>query len=302
MSDSPGKKKALGRGLGALLETTAEREEVNIRGDAGPGNLRFVRIEYIEANPFQPRAWFSPSELNELAESIRQYGVIQPITIRKTEVNKYQLISGERRLRASQLAGLTEIPAFIRTANDEQMLEMALVENIQREDLNPLEIALTYQRLIEECQISQEELSQRVGKDRSTVSNYIRLLKLPHEVQVAIRDRLISMGHARALINLDDVKAQLIILRSILEKKASVRQVEEMVRNYSAEQSAQQTATRTQTQKTETQNEFEAARISLNGKLQTGVDIKVNAKGAGKIIINFKSSTDLQRIIAKIDS
>lgn len=302
MSDSPGKKKALGRGLGALLETTAEREEVNIRGDARPGNLRFVRIEYIEANPFQPRAWFSPAELNELAESIRQYGVIQPITIRKTEVNKYQLISGERRLRASQLAGLKEIPAFIRTANDEQMLEMALVENIQREDLNPLEIALTYQRLIEECQISQEELSQRVGKDRSTVSNYIRLLKLPHEVQVAIRDRLISMGHARALINLDDVKAQLIILRSILEKKASVRQVEEMVRNYSAEQSAQQTATRTQTQKTETQNEFEAARISLNGKLQTGVDIKVNAKGVGKIIINFKSSTDLQRIIAKIDS
>lgn len=302
MSDSPGKKKALGRGLGALLETTAEREEVSIRSDAGPGNLRFVRIEYIEANPFQPRAWFSPAELNELAESIRQHGVIQPITIRKTEINKYQLISGERRLRASQLAGLTEIPAFIRTANDEQMLEMALVENIQREDLNPLEIALTYQRLIEECQISQEELSQRVGKDRSTVSNYIRLLKLPHEVQVAIRDRLISMGHARALINLDDVKAQLIILRSILEKKASVRQVEEMVRNYSAEQSAQQTATRNQTQKTETQNEFEAARISLNGKLQTGVDIKVNAKGAGKIIINFKSSTDLQRIIAKIDS
>lgn len=302
MSDSPGKKKALGRGLGALLETTAEREEVSIRSDAGPGNLRFVRIEYIEANPFQPRAWFSPAELNELAESIRQHGVIQPITIRKTEINKYQLISGERRLRASQLAGLTEIPAFIRTANDEQMLEMALVENIQREDLNPLEIALTYQRLIEECQISQEELSQRVGKDRSTVSNYIRLLKLPHEVQVAIRDRLISMGHARALINLDDVKAQLIILRSILEKKASVRQVEEMVRNYSAEQSAQQTATRNQTQKTETQNEFEAARISLNGKLQTGVDIKVNAKGVGKIIINFKSSTDLQRIIAKIDS
>ena len=302
MSDSPGKKKALGRGLGALLETAAERDEVNIRGDAGPGNLRFVRIEYIEANPFQPRAWFSPAELNELAESIRQHGVIQPITIRKTEVNKYQLISGERRLRASQLAGLTEIPAFIRTANDEQMLEMALVENIQREDLNPLEIALTYQRLIEECQISQEELSQRVGKDRSTVSNYIRLLKLPHEVQVAIRDRLISMGHARALINLDDVKAQLIILRSILERKASVRQVEEMVRNYSAEQSAQQTATRNQPQKTETQSEFESARISLNGRLQTGVDIKVNAKGAGKIIINFKSSTDLQRIIAKIDS
>ncbi len=302
MSDSPGKKKALGRGLGALLEPNAEREEVNIRSDAGPGNLRFVRIEFIEANPFQPRAWFSPAELNELAESIRQHGVIQPITIRKTEVNKYQLISGERRLRASQLAGLTEIPAFIRTANDEQMLEMALVENIQREDLNPLEIALTYQRLIEECQISQEELSQRVGKDRSTVSNYIRLLKLPHEVQVAIRDRLISMGHARALINLDDVKAQLIILKSILEKKASVRQVEEMVRNYSAEQSAQPAASKNQAPKTEIQNDFESARISLNGSLQTGVDIKVNAKGAGKIIISFKSATDLQRIIAKIDS
>jgi ParB family chromosome partitioning protein len=302
MSDNLGKKKALGRGLGALLATTAEKEEVNVPGDAGPGTLRFVRIEYIEANPFQPRARFSQAELNELAESIRQHGVIQPITIRKTEVNKYQLISGERRLRASQLAGLTEIPAFIRTANDEQMLELALVENIQREDLNPLEIALTYQRLIEECQISQEELSQRVGKDRSTVSNYIRLLKLPHEVQVAIRDRLISMGHARALINLDDVKAQLVILSSILEKKASVRQVEEMVRNYSKEPSDQPESTRNESPKPVIQSEFESERISLNGILQTGVDIKVNAKGAGKIIISFKSSSDLQRIIAKIES
>jgi len=227
-----GKKKALGRGLSAILESPeTDITSRDISGEYVVGAIAHVAVEKIEPNPFQPRMQFNEEELAELTLSIQAQGIIQPITIRKLGYDKYQLISGERRLKAVKLAGLTEIPAFIRVANDEQMLELALVENIQREELNPLEIAISFQRLLDECKLKQEELSQKVWKDRSTIANYIRLLKLPTEVQIAIRDKKISMGHARALITIEDVKTQLVILHRIFEKKLSVRQVEDIVRN-----------------------------------------------------------------------
>lgn len=296
MSDSTGKKKALGRGLGALLENPSDERESPVRDEYASGNFRFIRIDQIEANPFQPRSQFTEPELRELAESIRMHGIIQPLTLRKIDVQKYQLISGERRLRAAILAELTDVPAYIRIANDEQMLEMALVENIQREELNPLEIAISYQRLLEECHLRQEELSQKVGKDRSTISNYIRLLRLPHEIQVAVRDNLITMGHARALINLEDEKAQLVILRSILEQKASVRQVEEMVRTIGTG------AKKSTSASPALPEHFRQGRESLQSKLQTTVELKVNGKGNGRIIIPFRSKEEFEKILSKLDS
>ncbi|MCX6279796.1 MAG: ParB/RepB/Spo0J family partition protein [Bacteroidetes bacterium] len=301
MSETHGKKKALGRGLSALLDTSgSDSPQVNLPDEYISGSFRQVRIDQIEANPFQPRTHFNENELRELADSIREHGIIQPLTIRKIDSNKYQLISGERRLRASQLAGLTEVPAYIRVANDEQMLEMALVENIQREDLNPIEIAISFQRLLEECRIKQEDLSHKVGKDRTTISNYIRLLKLPNEIQVAVRDNLISNGHARAMINLNDEKAQLVVLKNILEKKSSVRQVEEMVRNIAVE--VEKKVVVVVPQNVHIQEKFEKARLALLGKLQSGVELKVNRNGAGKIIISFNSDEDFERIISKFNS
>ncbi len=296
MSDSAGKKKALGRGLGALLETSADERELTVRDEFTSGNFRFIVINQIEANPFQPRNQFTEPELRELADSIRIHGIIQPLTLRKTDIHKYQLISGERRLRAAILAGLTEVPAYIRIANDEQMLEMALVENIQREELNPLEIAISYQRLLEECHLRQEELSKKVGKDRSTISNYIRLLRLPHEIQVAVRDNLITMGHARALINLEDEKAQLVILRSILEQKASVRQVEEMVRNIGTGSKKTTSSSR------DLPEHYRQGKESLQSKLGSRIELKVGAKGNGKIIIPFRSEEEFDKIVSIIDS
>ncbi|HZX62867.1 MAG TPA: ParB/RepB/Spo0J family partition protein, partial [Bacteroidales bacterium] len=208
-----GKKKALGRGLSAILESPeTDITSRDISGEYVVGAIAHIAVEKIEPNPFQPRMQFNEEELAELTLSIQAQGIIQPITVRKLGYDKYQLISGDRRLKAARLAGLTEIPAYIRVANDEQMLELALVENIQREELNPLEIAISFQRLLDECKLKQEELSQKIGKDRSTIANYIRLLKLPTEIQIAIRDKKISMGHARALITIDDVKTQLVIL------------------------------------------------------------------------------------------
>lgn len=296
MSDSAGKKKALGRGLGALLENTSDIQELTVRDEFTSGNFRFIPIDQIEANPFQPRNQFTEPELRELAGSIRIHGIIQPLTLRKTDLHKYQLISGERRLRAAILAGLTEIPAYIRLANDEQMLEMALVENIQREELNPLEIAISYQRLLEECHLRQEDLSQKVGKDRSTISNYIRLLRLPHEIQVAVRDNLITMGHARALINLDDEKAQLVILRSILEQKASVRQVEEMVRGIGTGSKKSTSVSQ------DIPDHFVKGKESLQSKLESRIELKVGVKGNGKIIIPFRSRDEFNEIVSKINS
>lgn len=298
MSDSHGKKKALGRGLSALLENSeSENSHKEISGAYMSGTVALVQIGQIEPNPFQPRAQFNETELRELAASIQEHGIIQPLTLRKIGHERYQLIAGERRLKASKLIGLTEVPAYVRIANDEQMLEMALVENIQREELNPLEIAISFQRLLEECRIKQEELSQKVGKDRSTVSNYIRLLKLPTEIQVAVRDNLITMGHARALINIEDEKTQLVILKKILERKLSVREVEETVRNIGKEK-AGHPAPRINL----LPGKFEKARTSLHQKLQSDVELTVNRKGAGTIKITFKSNEDFDRIISKIDS
>jgi ParB family chromosome partitioning protein len=298
MSDSHGKKKALGRGLSALLEhseTGISHKEIS--GAYMSGTVALVQIEQIEPNPFQPRAQFNEQELRELAASIQEHGIIQPLTLRKIGHDKYQLISGERRLKASKHIGLTEVPAYVRLANDEQMLEMALVENIQRENLNPLEIAIGFKRLLEECRIRQEDLSQKVGKDRSTISNYIRLLKLPNEIQVAVRDNLISMGHARTIINVEDEKTQLVILKKILERKLSVREVEDMVRKTGTVK-----VSPARTPEPQLTGRFEKARTSLHQKLQSKVELKVDRKGAGTIKITFKSDEDFDRIISKLDS
>ena len=226
------KKRGLGRGLDAILQSPeTDITSSDISGNYVAGAVAELNIDFIEANPFQPRTDFDDNALEELAESIKIQGVIQPVTVRKMGRDKYQLISGERRLRASKLAGLKTIPVFIRVANDEQMLEMALIENTHREDLNAIEVALSYQRLLEECRLTQEQLSEKVGKDRTTVSNFLRLLKLPPEVQVALRDGYISMSQARSIINIDDKTKQLLILKEIIDKDLSVRQVEEIVRN-----------------------------------------------------------------------
>ncbi len=291
-----GKKKALGRGLSAILESPeTDITSRDISGEYVVGAIAHIAVEKIEPNPFQPRMQFNEEELAELTLSIQAQGIIQPITVRKLGYDKYQLISGDRRLKAARLAGLTEIPAYIRVANDEQMLELALVENIQREELNPLEIAISFQRLLDECKLKQEELSQKIGKDRSTIANYIRLLKLPTEIQIAIRDKKISMGHARALITIDDVKTQLVILHRIFEKKLSVRQVEEIVRGLIP---GKQLTTRKEPAVLPVK--FEKIRESLTKKLNTRVDVKVHAKGDGTIIIPFRSDEEFDRIITKL--
>lgn len=295
MSDHA-KKKALGRGLGALLDAPAtETTGREIAREYAAEMVTQIPIGQIEPNPFQPRTHFDEQELRELAVSIQEHGIIQPLTIRKIGHHRYQLIAGERRLKAASLAGLTAVPAYLRIANDEQMLEMALVENIQREELNPLEIALSFQRLLDECRIRQEDLSQKVGKDRSTISNYIRLLKLPTEVQVAVRDNLISMGHARAIINVPDEQSQLLILKKILERKSSVREVEEIVRNMGKPKAPKQTATALPPR-------FEQARNRIEEKLRSKIGLKLRSRGAGSITIEFKSAEDLDRIIGKLES
>ncbi|HNY02141.1 MAG TPA: ParB/RepB/Spo0J family partition protein [Bacteroidales bacterium] len=296
MSDSHPKKKALGRGLSALLESPESAGHIReLPEEYTAEHVAQVRVDQIEPNPFQPRIHFDEKELLELSGSIQAHGIIQPLTVRRIDANRYQLISGERRLKASIRAGLIQVPAYIRLANDEQMLEMALVENIQREDLNPLEIAISFQRLLEECQISQEDLSRKVGKDRSTVANYIRLLKLPTEIQVAVRDNLITMGHARALINVTDEQSQLVILKKILEKKLSVREVEEAVRNLGKKGTAGN-------QKTELPPKYEVAKLKLGDRLHSGVDIRLNRKGSGSLIIDFRSPDDFDRIMSKLES
>jgi len=293
-----GKKKALGRGLSAILESPeTDITSRDISGEYVVGAIAHVNIDQIEPNPFQPRTHFDESGIAELVISIQNQGIIQPVTIRKMGYDKYQLISGERRLKASKIAGYTVIPAYIRIANDEQMLEMALVENLHREDLNPLEIAISFQRLLEECNLKQEELSKRVGKDRTTISNYIRLLTLPTEIQLAVRDNKISMGHARALITIHDAKTQLIILHRILEKKLSVRQVEDLVRVFITGKSGLK-----KHEKPLLPVKFEKAREILTQKLGTNIDLKINTKGNGFIIIPFSSDEDFDRIFSEIEA
>jgi ParB family chromosome partitioning protein len=292
------KKKALGRGLSAILESPeTDITSKDISGDFVAGAIASLPIEQIEANPFQPREEFNPEALSELAESIKEQGIIQPITVRKMGYDKYQLISGERRLKASKLAGLTEIPCYIRIANDQQMLEMALVENIQRESLNALEIAISYQRLLDECELTQEELSQRVGKNRTTVTNYLRLLKLPAEVQVAVRDNKITMGHARALINIDDQLTQTTILRNIILKDLSVREVEEIVRNLNRQPAAPK-----EKQTVSIPEDIENFRDQIAGKFNTKVNVSMNNKGKGNIVINFGSQKQLRSILEEMIS
>lgn len=290
------KKRGLGRGLDAILQSPeTDITSSDISGNYVAGAVAELNIDFIEANPFQPRTDFDETALNELSESIKIQGVIQPVTVRKMGRDKYQLISGERRLRASKMAGLKTIPVFIRVANDEQMLEMALIENTHREGLNAIEIALSYQRLIEECNITQEQLSEKVGKDRSTVTNFLRLLKLPPEVQVALRDGHISMGQARAIINIDDKTKQLIILKEIIDKDLSVRQVEELVRSLNTKN------VKTKKQKDVLPESFIYTMDSLSKSLNTKVKINRNSKGKGTLTIDFKNDEDFERLIAIIN-
>lgn len=290
------KKRGLGRGLDAILQSPeTDITSSDISGNYVAGAVAELNIDFIEANPFQPRTDFNDNALNELAESIKVQGVIQPVTVRKMGRDKYQLISGERRLRASKLAGLKTIPVYIRVANDEQMLEMALIENTHREGLNAIEVALSYQRLIEECNITQEQLSEKVGKDRSTVTNFLRLLKLPPEVQVAVRDGFISMSQARTIINIEDKTQQLVILKEIIDKDLSVRQVEELVRSLNNKN------VKTKKQKDVLPEAVIQKVNSLSKSLNTKIKVSRNSKGKGTLTINFKNDEEFERLISLIN-
>jgi ParB family chromosome partitioning protein len=287
-----GKKKALGRGLSVLLESPdTDITSIDISGNYVVGAIATISISSIESNPFQSRNQFEEEALGELMNSIKQQGLIQPVTVRKLGYDKYQLISGERRLKAAKMAGMTEIPTYIRVANDHQMLEMALVENLQREDLNPIEIAIGFQRLIEECNITQEQLSEKVGKNRSTIANYIRLLRLPADIQVAIRDNHITMGHARALINLEDPESQSYLIRIIIDKDLSVREVEKIVRDMHIHPMQ-----KIRKSSASVPLKYQKIREELSEKLSAVVEIKRNNKGRGFIVIPFSNDEDLHRI------
>jgi len=289
------KKNALGRGLGALIDGANDVPAVVETSSS----INEIEISKIVANPYQPRTKFDEDALNELAASIKEIGIIQPITLRKIDGDEYQIIAGERRFRASKIAGLLTIPAYVRIADDEAMLEMALVENIQREDLDAIEIALSYQRLIEECKLTQESLSDRVGKKRSTVTNYLRLLKLPARIQKGIVEKNISMGHARALVNIQDTEMQLMIYDEIIKNDFSVRRVEEIVRNYNESASGFETKEKSKTPKFPA--EFQDLNNHLSKHFQTKVDFRMDQTGKGKIVIPFNSSKDLERILGILD-
>ncbi len=287
------KKRALGRGLDAILSSPdTDITSSDISGNYVVGAVAEIELEKIEANPFQPRSDFEEESLEELALSIRKQGIIQPVTVRKLGFDKYQLISGERRYRASKMAGQKTIPAYIRVANDEQMLEMALVENIQRENLNAIEIGISYQRLIDECKITQEQLSKRIGKNRSTITNYIRLLKLPAEVQIALSSNQITMGHARTLINVENTSTQLRILAKIIENNLSVREVEKLVKDLL--NPLGKISVVTTTEMPEYAKEY-MTRISK--ALNSNVQVKINKDGKGKLLIDFSSEEALYNIM-----
>jgi ParB family chromosome partitioning protein len=292
------KKQALGRGLSALLKDPDNdiKSADDKNADKVVGNIVELDLKDIEVNPFQPRTSFNEETLRELASSIRELGVIQPITVRKLSFNKYQLVSGERRFRASKLVGNATIPAYIRIANDQESLEMALVENIQRQDLDPIEIALSYQRLIDEINLTQEQMSERVGKNRSSIANYLRLLKLDPIVQTGIRDGFLSMGHGRALINIGNTGDQLDIYEKIIADKLSVRQTEALVKNY-------HTTAEIQLPKEQDTPEFiqEGAK-EFATYFGAKVDVKVSKNGRGKITIPFSSEEDFNRIQKLIES
>jgi ParB family chromosome partitioning protein len=292
------KKKALGRGLSAILESPdTDITSKDISGNFVAGAVASIPIANIETNPFQPRVDFEEETLSELADSIREQGIIQPLTVRKMGYDRYQLISGERRLRASQLAGLTEVPCYIRIANDVQVLEMALVENIQRESLNSLEIAISYQRLIDECELTQEELSQRVGKNRSTITNYLRLLKLPPVIQAAIRDSRISMGHARTLLGIEDINYQIALMEDIINLDLSVRETEERVREHNKPIPVKKVVV-----KNEIPEEIETLSRNVAEKFKVKTSVHLNNKGKGSIVINFRSVKELERLLTHLNA
>ena len=296
------KKSALGKGLGALIsdvESLNINRPLEINSEATPASISEIPLELIETNPFQPRTSFDDELLEELAESIKILGLIQPITVRLTDNKKYQIISGERRFRASAIAGLTKIPAYVRKADDQGMLEMAIVENIQRENLDSIEIAMSFQRLIEECSLTQELMADRVGKKRATVTNYLRLLKLPAEIQLAIRARKITMGHARALLSLDSHKKQLKLCNSIIEKDLSVRETENKIKKI-----LQDTPKKVVEEQTANLDDSYFKVIEFLGRyFDNNISLKRDDKsGAGSITIRFKGDEEIQKFIKAIDN
>lgn len=292
------KKQALGRGLSALLRDPDNdiKSAKDKNADKVIGNIVELEINNIDVNPFQPRTKFNNETLNELASSINQLGVIQPITVRKVDFNHYQLVSGERRFRAAKLIGLKTIPSYIRIANDQETLEMALVENIQRQDLDPIEIALSYQRLIDDIQLTQEQMSARVGKKRSTITNYLRLLKLDPIIQTGIRDGFISMGHGRTLVNITEQSAQIELYEKIVSKKLSVRQTESLVRSYHNTKEIQPT------KQNELPNYVKKGISDISKYLGNKVIVQVSKTGKGKITIPFDSQEDFDGILKRIKS
>lgn len=289
----------LGKGIRALLNNIDEEIKDNPEEVVRElsSSVAMIPVAAVEVNPFQPRKDFDDDALSELSDSIKTYGLIQPITVRRLNDRQYQLISGERRTRAARLAGLTEIPAYIRIADDQGMLEMALVENIQREDLNAIEIAITYQRLVDECNITHESMSDRVGKKRSTITNYLRLLKLNPEIQQAIKLNRISMGHARALVGVNDIALQLMLFRQITKEELSVRAVEDLIRKYNEQKG----------NKSKLKNSnvlpdiYRNIQDELSHKLGTKVNLKLKGSGVGEILIKFASDNELNRLLDVID-
>lgn len=302
------RRNALGKGLSALLNDSVNVQPYNKTKDQDKeastsavevnslGSVNEIQLAEIEVNPFQPRTDFDPQALAELADSIKLQGLIQPITVRRINAHKYQLISGERRFRASKIAGLTQIPAYVRTANDQQMLEMALIENIQRENLNAIEVALSFQRMIEECNLKQEELGDRVSKNRSTVTNYLRLLRLPPSIQASIRDGALTMGHAKALITIEDPAKQLYLHQHIIQQGLSVRKAEELARDM------QKSPVKKEGKQPEPVSyQLQKIQDDLASKFSTRVKLKVGNKGSGVIEIPFLSDDDLGRILEMLD-
>ncbi|MGV3629711.1 MAG: ParB/RepB/Spo0J family partition protein [Bacteroidota bacterium] len=295
MSSNVKKRGALGKGLSALLENAATDITTKSNDSGIVGSISMIPVDQIEANPFNPRTNFEKEALAELSQSIAVHGIIQPLTVRKLGRDKYQLISGERRFRASQMAGLKEVPAYVRVANDQTMLEMALVENIQREDLNAIEVALSYQRLIDECNLTQEQMSQKIAKSRSSITNHLRLLKLPAEIQLGVRDNLISMGHARALVSAGDENFQLSLYNRVIAENLSVRELETLIREGGHD--PKEPAKKVVPNAPKLSGPQETFCSFFGDKISSKVEIKKSNLGNGKIVINFNSEVDLNRVI-----
>ena len=291
MSSRKTDKKELGKGIRALLSNKEGNSKVLPTRKVTSSNIEEIAIDKIEVNPYQPRNEFEEDALQELANSIKIHGVIQPITVRKLNAHSFQIISGERRCRASKIAGKKSIPAYVRVADDQGMLEMALIENVQRENLNAVEIAISLQRLIDECDLTHDVLSERISKKRSTVTNYLRLLKLPPDIQTAIKNKVISMGHAKALLSIDDVAAQLIIFSQIVQNKLSVRAAEALAKKYSSSPRNPEPKNKS------LPFEYKQIEDRLTKHLDARVNLAVKQKGKGTITIHFNSNTELNDII-----